>query len=283
MSIATTFYALVLCTEAIIMSFSTTELLSALQSSTLEVTNDEKYKVDDSHSGKQLVFVCSKPEDFEVDDDNRVYSMKLNDASAGLVRFKVSKCSTVFFAAVHVSKYNLLHSGLVIENDFEVTMNGSPTTYKGGHLLVHAMFVKSESGLGTKLLVCMCSTRDAAFNELATLIYVKNADYYTRAMSPGFVSSTPCCQVVDLLKNEISKPFDKHWATRLSESEKDLPEVPKLGDNDTNCAIFAGRIFYTLAPSEDKYEIAIAGMLKVFKELSFEESKVKPYVSAITK
>ncbi len=282
MSIVTTFYALVLCAEAIIMSFSTTELQSALQS-TLEVTNDEKHKVDDTHSGKQLVFVCSKPEDFEVDDDNRVYSLKLNDESAGLVRFKVSKCSTVFFAAVHVSKYNLLHSGLVIENDFEVTMNGSTTPYKGGHLLAHAMFVKSESGLdlGTKLLVCMCSTRDSAFNEMATLI--KNADYYTRAMSPGFVSSTPCCQLVELLRKEINKPFDKHWATRLSESMKDLPDAPKLGGNDTNCAIFAGRIFYTLAPSEDKDEIAIAGMLKVFKELGFEESKVKPYVSAITK
>ncbi len=99
-------------------------------------------------------------------------------------------------------------------------------------------------------------------------------------MSPGFVSSAPCFQVVEVLQKEISKPFDKNWMNRLGETEK---EVPTLGDNETNCAIFAARIFYTLAPSEDKNEIAIAGTLKVFKDLGFDESKVKPFVSAITK
>ncbi len=42
-------------------------------------------------------------------------------------------------------------------------------------------------------------------------------------------------------------------------------------------------LLHVSSPSEDKNEIAIAGTLKVFKDLSFDESKVKPFVSAITK
>ncbi len=253
-------------------SFSVERLLSAL-SSTLEVTNDEKYTVDESHSGRELVFQCSDPEDFQVDTDNRVYALKLKDSSAGLVHFKVSKCSTIFFAAVY-TKTGYLHSGLVVENDFEVTVNGSPTPYKGGHLLAHAMFIRNGSILSTKLLVCMCSTRNAAFNELA--IVFKNAGTYTRAMSPGFVSSTPCFQLVETLRKEIKKSFDPYWDKRLTE------KVAALGDDVTNCAIFAGCIFISLAPSQECKDVAREGIKKVFEALNIEASAVSPYVSALT-
>ncbi len=56
-------------------------------------------------------------------------------------------------------------------------MNGSTTPYKGRHLVAHALFFENGSHLSTRLLVCMCLTRDAAFNELATIIS-KNAEFY---------------------------------------------------------------------------------------------------------
>ncbi len=85
----------------------------------------------------------------------------------------------------------------------------------------------------------MCSTRAAAVNELATCIN-NNADYYTADTSPGFVSYTPSCELVRVLQTEIVKPFDTYWRRRLKKSEK--AEISKLGDNETNCAVFAGRI-----------------------------------------
>ncbi len=104
---------------------------------------------DIKHPGKQFVIVCSKPEDFVVDDDN--YVMKFCNDVSEPVRIKVSKCSTVFFTAVnvHVSKFNIPHCGLVIENDFEVTINGSILLhiYKEGCLILHAVYKKSESRL----------------------------------------------------------------------------------------------------------------------------------------
>ena len=255
------------------MSFSFNNLFSAL-SSTLEVSNDgEKYTIDESHSGRELVFQCMSPEDFQADSDDSVYALKLNDSSAGMVRFKVSKCSTVFFATIY-TKTAYPHSGLVIENDFEVTVNGSTTTYKNGYLVAHAMFTRSGSTLSTRLLVCMCTTRNAAFNELAVVF--KNAGTYTRAMSPGFVSSTACFQLVETLRKEIRKPFDQYWDKRLTE------KVEPLGDGITNCAIFAGRIFYSLAPSQDCKDSAKEGIQKVFKSLNIEASAVSPYISALT-
>ena len=244
----------------------------------LEVTNNEKQKVNDSHPDRVLYFSCLKPDDFKVDEDNSVYAMKLHDCfSDSLIRFKVSKCSTVFFGGVNITKNGLFHSGLLFENDFEVTQNGVTDTYPKGHLLAHAMFVRKEGAddLDTMLLVCMCKNREAAFNELAR-IAAKNAEYYTRAMSPGFVSSTPCSKVVEKLQAEIRKPFDKYWRERLTQ------KTEKLGDSMTNCAIFAARIFYSLAPTEDRQEIAVKGTLKVFQELGYSESTVKPYISAIT-
>ncbi len=237
---------------------------------------------DINRPGKQFVIVCSKPEDFVVDDDKYVLKF-CNDVSEP-VRIKVSKCSTVFFTAVnvHVSTLNIPHCGLVIENDFEVTINGSTTTYKGGCLILHAVYKKSESSLGlsTQIFVCMCSTKAAAVNELATCIN-NNADYYTADTSPGFVSYTSSCELVRVLQAEIVKPFDTYWRRRLEKSEK--AEIPKLGDNETNCAVFAGRIFYTLLPpSEDKNDIATARTFEVFQRLGFEESKVTPCLSAIT-
>ena len=237
----------------------------------LEVTNDEKYTANESRPDLKFTYTALKPDAFKPVEDNKLYALMLND-----VKFNVSKCSTVFFAAVHITMYDILHSGLVIENDFDVTVNGVTTSYSGGHLVAHALYVKQEDGkMSTKLCVSMCSNRPGVFNELA--LVVKNAASYTRAMSPGFVSSTPCFQLVEKLRSEISKPFDLHWAKRLKE------KVEKLGDNMTNCAIFAGRIFYALAPAEDKEEIAIKGTLRVFKELNFEEGSVSPYISAIKK
>ena len=189
---------------------------------------------------------------------------------------KLASVLLCFFAAVNIPQSNIFHSGLLIENDFEVTQNGVTKTYPKGHLMAHAMFVKNGDELGTKLYVCMCTNREAAFNELAC-IAAKNAESYTRAMSPGFVSSTPCFQVVEKLQAEIRKPFDKYWKERLTE------KAEKLGDNVTNCAIFAARLFYSLAPATDKQEIAVKGTLKVFQELGYSEAMVKPYISAITK
>ena len=123
----------------------------------------------------------------------------------------------------------------------------------------------------------MCKNRDAVFNELALVF--KNSEYYTRAMSPGFVSSMACFQLVEKLRGEIRKPFDKDWSESLTE------KVEKLADpcDVTNCALFAGRIFYTLAPVADRQDIAIKGTIRVFQELEYSEDVVKPFMAAITK
>ena len=99
----------------------------------LKVASMEKQRVDEDHPDRVICYLCSQPDDFTVDEENRVYAMKLNDRfSDSIVRFKISKCSSVFFAAVNVPNMNVPHCGLVIENDFEVTQND---------LLAHAMFV----------------------------------------------------------------------------------------------------------------------------------------------
>lgn len=50
----------------------------------------------------------------------------------------------------------------------------------------------------------------------------------------------------------------------------------------TNCALFAARIFYAVAPSADREALAIKGIISVFKELGFEDS-VSEYIKDLKK
>jgi len=259
-------------------------LRSSLPKPDDRITDDpEKYSLRGSVASDKLYFVL-KPDDLEVDEENRVYALKITNSGKDLVRFRVTKCSTVFFVAVLMKasattlglEWQFPHFGLVVENDFEVTekINGVSTTTKirNGCLVAHAMFVQPE--YSTKLLVALCANRDDAFNQLA-LVGGKNCTYQ-RAMSPGFVSSMACFQLVEKLKAEIRKPFDKEWDSRLSGKS-----TTSLGDV-TNCATFAVQIFYSLAPDDDKEKIVVEGMKAVFKRFEMLD-KAAPYLSALKK
>ena len=236
--------------------------------SALEEYNETKHRADDGRCYTRAEYIAYQPEDFKPDADDRIYALRLNNT-----RFKVTCCSTVYFAGVYVPRCSILHCGLVIENNFYVTENGVTSQYS--HLVVHALFVKQANGdLKTKLIMVFCNSRNDTFNELA--IIVKNCQDYNRAMSAGFVSSIPCFTLIEHLRSEIKKPFDKDWAKRLNE------KVEKAGNNMTNCALFAARIFYAVAPSADREALAIKGIISVFKELGFEDS-VSEYIKDLKK
>ena len=65
--------------------------------SALEEYNETKHRADDDRCYARAEYFAYQPEDFKPDADDRIYALRLNNT-----RFKVTRCSTVYFAGVYV-------------------------------------------------------------------------------------------------------------------------------------------------------------------------------------
>ena len=215
--------------------------------------------------------IAKTPEAVKEDEVDRVYALCIND-----VRFEVKSCCTIHLAVIATKPTFAIHAGLLLENTnkFFVTENGNTREYS--HLVAHALYYeKSKDDWRSQLMVTVCNSRDAAINELQN-VYA-SSEYRSPVISAGFVSTMACYSLIEHIKSELNKPFDRHFMTRLREGAEKAP------DGVTNCALFAARIFYTLAPSDDKEEIAVKNIRKTFKEMGLPEKVLDKYIDDVRK
>ena len=225
----------------------------------------------DNINDQEYTCIATTPEAVKEDEVDRVFALCIND-----VRFEVKSCCTIHLAVIATKPTFSIHAGVLLENEnkFFVTQNGNTREYS--HLVAHALYYdKSKDDWKSKLMVTVCNSRDAAINELQNVY--KSEEYHSPVISSGFVSAMACFSLIQHIKSELNKPFDRHFLTRLSEGAEKAP------DGVTNCALFAARIFYALAPSDDKEEIAVKNIRKTFKEMGLPEKVIDNYIDDVRK
>ncbi len=175
------------------------------------------------------------------DDSNPTYVLHI-----GKWRCEVKKCSTLHFVAVR-SKDNDWskfppHCGLMLKNKFYLQERAGDQKHEFDYLLAHALLMDKDSA-STKLILSFCNSQKMVFTELCSVH--KAYQQATESISPGVTSSTPCNQLVKLIKEELAKPFDPNW-------NKHLEGAARPSDSVTNCALLAGRVFRDLMPSSER-------------------------------
>lgn len=205
-----------------------------------------------------------------------MYAVQFEDGIDGWHKCTLDRCSTVYFVAVKKKdkpKY-APHCGLLLENTFQLTKPDG-TASEHSYVLIHAL-PSLNQGKSTYLLVNFCDSKDAAFRELAK-VFKKDPKGFENSISPGWRSSKSCADVISHLQSEMNRPFDPHWQSRLDDDDTstkaDMASV-------TNCAMFASRIYYVLAPDGRK-EGAIKEIRAVFQKLGIPETKIKKFESLL--
>ena len=223
----------------------------------------------DNVDDQKYICIAKTPEAVKEDEVDRVFALCIND-----VRFEVKSCCTIHLAVIAATKPTFaIHAGVLLENEnmFFVTQNGNTREYS--HLVAHALYYeKSKDDWRSKLMVTVCNSRDTAINELQNVY--KSEEYCSPVVSSGFVSAMACFSLIQHIKFELNKPFDRHFMTRLSEGAEKAP------DGVTNCALFAARLFYALAPSDDKEEIAM-NIRTTFKKMGLPETVLDKYIADV--
>lgn len=236
--------------------------------------------MDNVDDQKYICIIAKTPEAVKEDEVDRAFALCIND-----VRFEVKSCCTIHLAVIAAKPTDIhvatkpefaIHAGVLLENEnkFFVTENGNTREYS--HLVAHALYYeKSKDDWRSKLMVTVCNSRDTAINELQNVY--KSEKYCSPVISSGFVSAMACFSLIQHIKFELNKPFDRLFLTRLSEGAEKAP------DGVTNCALFAARLFYALAPSDDKEEIAVKNIRKTFKEIGLPETVLDKYIEDVRK
>ncbi len=163
------------------------------------------------------------------DDKNPIYVLHI-----GKWRCEVKKCSTLHFVAVR-SKDNKWskfppHCGLMLKNKFYLQERDGDEKHEFDYLLAHALLMDTDSA-STKLILSFYNSQKMVFTELRSVH--KAYKQATESISPGVISSTPCNQLVELVKEELAKPFDPNWSKHLEGASRPSNSV-------TNCALLAG-------------------------------------------
>lgn len=118
-----------------------------------------------------------------------------------------------------------------------------------------------EVFLATMFLFTFCKDREAVFDDIRRLhtTYAGAAEIQSEEVNSNM--SLP--DLVKTVVTELRKPFDKNWSRHHRSAEAG---ALKTKESETNCAICAYRMFFTLAVEEDK--------VKTWKGLETVSSKL---------
>ena len=195
---------------------------------------------------------------------DRQYSFYIRD-----IRFKAETFPTVYLAIIATKPKFQIHVGVILETKFSVT--NDRTAYS--HLVIHLLFEKDS--WNAVLHFRLCNSRDAAFEELQSVY--SSTEYFTPAISPGFVSTTAFSNIVQHIKSELKKPFDQEFPTRLKNGASKTP------DGQTNCFLFAARLFYAIAPKYLFYDIAKYHIEETITAMGLPKTLLDKYIDDIQK